>query len=443
MSEEIKLLSRNPAHFIRQTKTELHPISRNVKSHVNPFEVVREYQRALNATKLERVFAKPFVGSLDGHTDGVSIITKNPLKLNRLWSGAQDGEIRHWDLTAKKCIKKIKAHDGWVRGLTMTRSNKVISVGVDKMIKIWDSDEFNEENSIISIVGSSPFTSVDSANEDSNYATSSGVVDYWDITKSDPIRTWKWGHDTYNRVRFNPIEKDLLCSTVSDRSIVLYDVRAPTPMKKVTLSMQSNGISWNPQEAMIFTVANEDNNLYSFDLRNLDSAFQIHVDHVDAVLDVDWSPTGKELVSASYDRTIRIFPQGQNRSREVYHVKRMQRVFSVAFSGDSRFLMCGSDEGNIRMWKSVAWRKEGNLNFRQRASQNYADKLKQKFKHHPEIKRIARHRHVPKNIYKGTRRQKEMLDSQKRKEDNRRKHSKPGSVPVVAKADAVISQKHE
>ena len=41
----------------------------------------------------------------------------------------------------------------------MTRSNKVISVGVDKMIKIWDSDEFNEENSIISIVGSSPFTS--------------------------------------------------------------------------------------------------------------------------------------------------------------------------------------------------------------------------------------------------------------------------------------------
>ena len=64
-------------------QTEFHPISRNVKSHVNPFEVVREYQRALNATKLERVFAKPFVGSLEGHTDGVSIITKNPLKLNR------------------------------------------------------------------------------------------------------------------------------------------------------------------------------------------------------------------------------------------------------------------------------------------------------------------------------------------------------------------------
>ena len=70
----------------------------------------------------------------------------------------------------------------------------------------------------------------------------------------------------------------------------------------------------------------------------LDDAFQIHVDHVDAVLDVDWSPTGKELCSASYDRTVRIFPQGQNRSREVYHVKRMQRVFACAFSGDARFV---------------------------------------------------------------------------------------------------------
>ena len=90
------------------------------------------------------------------------------------------------------------------------------------------------------------------------------------LSSADPS---SGNHQNNFRVRFNPIEKDLLCSTVSDRSIVLYDVRAPTPMKKVTLSMQSNGISWNPQEAMIFTVANEDNNLYSFDLRNVSHRF--------------------------------------------------------------------------------------------------------------------------------------------------------------------------
>lgn len=138
------------------------------------------------------------------------------------------------------------------------------------MIKLWNGDEFSEQNEISSIVGASPFTSCDIAQDDSEkFLTSSAVVEYWDVSRSDSIRKWQWGHDTYNRVKFNPIETDLACATVSDKSIVLYDVRAPEPMKKITLAMQSNGISWNPQQAMIFTVGNEDNNAYSFDLRNV------------------------------------------------------------------------------------------------------------------------------------------------------------------------------
>ena len=137
------------------------------------------------------------------------------------------------------------------------------------MIKIWDGDEFADSPTLTEIAGAAPFTAVDVSRDQAHFATSSGVIDYWDLTKADPVRTWQWGHDTFNRVRFNPVETDLLAATVSDRSIVLYDCRATTPIKKVTLQMQSNGISWNPQQAMIFTVANEDNNLYSFDLRNV------------------------------------------------------------------------------------------------------------------------------------------------------------------------------
>ena len=46
----------------------------------------------------------------------------------------------------------------------------------------------------------------------------------------------------------------------------------------------------------------------------------------------------------------------------------------------------------------------------------------------PEINRIERHRRVPKAISKATERKKIMLGSLKTKEDNRRKHSKPGTV---------------
>lgn len=48
-------------------------------------------------------------------------------------------------------------------------------------------------------------------------------------------------------------------------------------------------------------------------------------------MDVAYSPTGKEFVSGSYDRTIRIFNIHSAKSREVYHTKRMQRCGAPAF----------------------------------------------------------------------------------------------------------------
>lgn len=57
--------------------------------------------------------------------------------------------------------------------------------------------------------------------------------------------------------------------------------------------------------------------LYTFDMRALDTPVMVHLDHVSAVLDVDYSPTGKEFVSASFDKSIRIFPVDKSRSRYV------------------------------------------------------------------------------------------------------------------------------
>ncbi len=46
---------------------------------------------------------------------------------------------------------------------------------------------------------------------------------------------------------------------------------------------------------------------YAFDMRRLKIPLNIYKDHVSAVIDLDFSPTGKEFVTGSYDKTIRIF----------------------------------------------------------------------------------------------------------------------------------------
>jgi len=124
----------------------------------------------------------------------------------------------------------------------------------------------------------------------------------------------------------------------------------------------------------------------------------MHVGHTSAAIDVDYCPTGTEFVTGSYDKSVRIFESGkvktikiltffainfdsnfcilflestqailfkfnfnwfQISSREVYHTKRMQRLTCVAYTLDSRYIVSGSDEMNLRLWKAIAWQKQG------------------------------------------------------------------------------------
>lgn len=83
------------------------------------------------------------------------------------------------------------------------------------------------------------------------------------------------------------------------------------------------------------------------------------MDHVAAVTDVDYSPTGKEFVSGSYDKSVRIYEVHKGHSREIYHTKRMQRLTNVKWSLDNKYVLSASDEMNIRVWKARAAEKLG------------------------------------------------------------------------------------
>ena len=75
---KIKALSR-PASSAQAPGSNATRLTRNLDPDMHPFERAREYTRALNATKLERMFAQPFLGSFEpGHVDGVYTFAKDP-----------------------------------------------------------------------------------------------------------------------------------------------------------------------------------------------------------------------------------------------------------------------------------------------------------------------------------------------------------------------------
>lgn len=436
---KVKVISRSTDEFTRERKQDLQRVFRNYDPSLRPQEKAVEYVRALNAAKLDKIFARPFTGAMDGHLDAISCMAKNPSYLKGIFSGSVDGDIRLWDMAYRRTVCQFPGHQGAVKGLTASTDGRIlVSCGTDSTVRLWnvpvatltesDKSSHNIVKPLAVYVWKNAFWAVDHQWEGDLFATAGAQVDIWDHNRSQPVNTFEWGNDTVISVRFNPGEPNILATSASDRSITLYDLRMASPTRKLIMMTKTNSISWNPMEPMNFTAANEDGNCYSYDARKLQEAKCVHQGHLSAVMDIDYSPTGREFVTGSYDRSVRIFKYNGGNSREIYHTKRMQRVFCVKFSCDASYVISGSDDTNLRIWKAKASEQMGVLLPREVRKHQFHEKVLDRYKHLPEVKRIYRHRHLPVPIFKAAKLRRSMIDAAKKKQDKRRAHSAPGSM---------------
>ncbi|GAO18260.1 uncharacterized protein UV8b_01276 [Ustilaginoidea virens] len=426
---KIKALSRSLASH-QPAGSDAAKVPRNLDSALHPFERAREYQRALNAVKLERMHAKPFIGQLGrGHVDGVYSLAKDPNSLERFASGSGDGVVKVWDLTDRDdSIWNTTAHENIVKGMEWTRDQKLLTCAADRTVKLFDPYNTQPEAAPISSwLGAGAFTSLSHHRSRNAFAAASSVISIYDLerhTAAPEVLKWPTSVDTITNVAFNYVETSVLASCSNDRSIVVYDLRTSTPVTKTVLHFACNRIAWSPMEAFNFAAASEDHNVYLFDMRKMDRALNVLKDHVAAVMDVEFSPTGEELVSASWDRTVRLWSRDRGHSRDIYHTKRMQRVMAARWTPDARYILSGSDDGNIRVWRANAAKSEGIKSSRQRQALEYNEALIKRYGHMPEIRRIKRHRHIPKVLKKAGEIKTQELKSIKRKEENERRHTK-------------------
>lgn len=400
---KINLASRSEEEFTRSRVKDPLRVFRNLDSNLHPFTNALEYSRALNAAKLKRMFAKPFISALE-HRECVTCIAKNTSS-DFLLTGSADGEIRLWDVSAKSYINKFVGHTKAIRGLSVTNTHdSFVSCSEDCTISIWKIPRFlstteqvlEEHPPISTFTGNHSLFGVDHHKTKPRFVTVGALVEVWEQSRSEPIQTYSWGADTISSVNINPVENEVLATSASDRSIALYDLRMSTPIRKIIMRTRTEAISWNPLEAFSFTTANRDSNLYTYDMRKMDSAICVHQDFVSSVMDIDYSPTGREFVAGSYDCSIRIFPYNKGHSREIYHTKRMHRVFSVSFSMDGEFVFSGSDDMNVRIWKTNASKQQGVLLHAEKIKHAYNTALIERYKNTHEVNKIDNKRYLPK-----------------------------------------------
>lgn len=433
---KVKVLSRSDAEWSGRVDgtPNASRSSKNPSPFLHPPQRPLDLQRAVTAAKITRTLARPFLFTCSpSHIDGVYALARSRTDISLFASASADGEIRLWDIPSHSPrFHLLPSPAAFIRGITFSHDSQRLLFCSDAKV-VYSADVAGNYANNPELVKSlktyrcnaGPPSSISASQRQPHFATAASSVQIWDETRSVPFCTLSLSSDSVHCVRINPIESHVVASAASDRSIAFYDVRTSVPIRRLVLSHRTNDLSWNPLEAMTIVAANDDHNCYSYDMRNLKSASFIHQDHTGAVMTVDFSPTGQEFVSGSYDKTIRIFPFTSGRSREIYHTKRMQRVFATAFSLDGAYIVSGSDDGDVRVWKSERSRPVKPLFYAERQKLQVSGKLIERYRHIDEVRKIALKRHVPAHVKSMQTTKSIMKKSQRRKEENIQRHLKP------------------
>lgn len=122
-------------------------------------------------------------------------------------------------------------------------------------------------------------------------------------------------HRQVHKLAFNPFQGALLLSASQDASVKLWDLRdlrkeAMTVASKLKYSGMSEGIrdiKWSPEDVLEFAFGTDNGVIQKWDFKH-SKAPKLKINAHDRMCSsIDWHPDGKHLISASADRTVKVW----------------------------------------------------------------------------------------------------------------------------------------
>ena len=269
-------------------------------------------------------------------------------------------QVRLTDPDTGETVASFTGHKEVVRGVAFSRDGRLLAAGGglparQGEVKIWDVEE---RRVVQTIAGHSDTIHAVVFSPDAQVVATSSydqLIKLWDVGTGKEIRTLKDHIDAVYALAFTADGKRLV-SGAADRSVKVWDVA--TGERLYTLGDPLDGINTialHPSGTRI-AAGGMDRTLRTWELGEKEGKLlESLIAHQAPILEVAYSADGNMLVSASADKTIKIF-----RAEDLTQIKTLGNqpdwVMSLQFSPDGSHLAAGRFDGSLSIYETTGYK---------------------------------------------------------------------------------------
>lgn len=297
--------------------------------------------------------------SLYGHTGSV---TRAKYSNDGMYiaSASKDKTIKIWDAKKKSCIRTLIGHDDYVQEITFSPDSKrIISASDDKTIKIWN---IGTGECIKTYIGHKSLVwAVDISLDGNRIASGStdGIIKIWDVTSGKCLKTLEGHRSAIHSVQFSKDGLYLLSSSGNpsksddDNSIRIWDIKTGKCSKVLEgHTSQVNYALYSPNEKCIIS-ASSDKTIRIWELNSstkpTTSCLKTLKGHSAGVNYASFNKDGNRIVSASKDHSVRIWDVDTGDCVDSL-INNAGSVICSSFSSNGRYILSSSGCGNVAIW---------------------------------------------------------------------------------------------